>query len=202
LSRSTKPTSEARTKSRSAAAEAKARGRTLTDRLYFVGVSIKGVDGIVELILGLALLLVPSLPHTALEAAANRASSGTIPFGQFISNYLENLDGTLAQWGTWLVIAYLTAHGAIKVLLVVCLLLRLHRVYPVAVVVLGAFLAYEIYLFCVKPGMTLGFFVVLDAVIIYLVIREYRQLRRQAANGMATTNVNSGNSQVHGTPRF
>jgi uncharacterized membrane protein len=197
LSRSTRSASEARTKSGSAAARTKTRVRTLTDRFYFVGVSIKGADGIVEFILGLALLLVPSLPHTALEAAASRASTGTIPFGQFISNYLENLDGTLAQWGTWLVIAYLTAHGAIKVLLVVCLLLRLHRVYPVAVVVLGAFLAYEIYLFWVKPGVTLGVFVVLDAVIIYLVIREYRQLTREAANRMATNIVNGKN----GTPR-
>jgi uncharacterized membrane protein len=153
---------------------------TLTDRLYFIGVTVKGVDGVVELLLGLALLLVPSLPHAALEAAASKASSGTIPFGQFISNYLENLDGTLAQWGTWLVIAYLIAHGAIKVLLVVCLLLRLHRVYPIAVAVLSAFLAYEIYLFSVKPGVTLGLFVILDAVIIYLVIREYRQLKRLA----------------------
>jgi uncharacterized membrane protein len=182
LSRSTKPASKTRTKSGSPTSKAKTETtrRTATDRLYFVGISIKGIDGIVELILGLALLLVPSLPHTALEAAASKASSGTIPFGQFISNYLENLDGTLSHWGTWLVIAYLTTHGAIKVLLVVCLLLRLHRVYPAAVAVLGAFLAYEVYLFYVKPGVTLGFFIVLDAVIIYLVIREYRQLKLRA----------------------
>jgi uncharacterized membrane protein len=176
LSRSTKADNQSRGRPAPSPDSANRAGRSLTDRLYFVGVSIKGVDGIVELILGLALLLVPSLPHTALEAAASRASTGTIPFGQFISNYLENLDGTLAHWGIWFVIAYLTAHGAIKVLLVVCLLLRLHRVYPIAVVVLGAFLAYEVYLFCAKPGVTLGFFVVLDAVIIYLVIREYRQI--------------------------
>ena len=160
-------------------ADAAANGaaRNVTDRLYFVGVSIKGIDGALELLLGLALLLVPSLPHTALEAAASGATSGTVPFGQFISNYLENLDGTLAHWGTWLVIAYLTAHGAIKVLLVVCLLLRLHKIYPIAIAVLSAFLVYEIYLFFVKPGVSLGAFIVLDAVIIYLVIREYRQLK-------------------------
>jgi uncharacterized membrane protein len=185
VSRSTKADNQSKNGLAPPSGRANRAGRSLTDRFYFVGVSIKGIDGIVELILGLALLLVPSLPHTALEAAASRASTGTIPFGQFISNYLENLDGTLAHWGTWLVIAYLTAHGVIKVLLVVCLLLRLHRVYPIAVVVLGAFLAYEIYLFCAKPGVTLGIFVVLDAVIIYLVIREYRQIARLAhSNGL------------------
>ena len=155
--------------------------RSLLDRLYFLGVSIKGIDGAIELVLGLALLLVPSLPHTVLETAANRASSGTVPFGQFVSNYLENLDGTLSQWGTGLVIAYLVAHGAIKVLLVVCLLLRWHKVYPAAIAVLTGFLAYEIYLFCVGPGVTLGIFIALDIVIIYLVCREYRELKQRLA---------------------
>ena len=159
--------------------------RRLTDRLYFVGISIKGIDGVIELLLGIALLVVPSLPHAALEAAASGASSGTVPFGQFISNYLENLDGTLAHWGTWLVIVYLTAHGAIKVLLVVCLLLRLHKIYPTAIAILTAFLVYEIYLFIVKPGVSLGAFVVLDAAIIYLVFREYRQLKTQVTRDLA-----------------
>jgi uncharacterized membrane protein len=152
--------------------------RSLTDRLYFIAVSVKGVDGLLEMVLGFALLLVPSLPHAALEAAASRASSGTMPLGQFISNYLEGVDGTLSHWGIGLVIAYLVAHGAVKLLLVVCLLLRLHKVYPIAVAVLGAFLAFEIYLFCVGPSVTLGLFTLLDVAIIYLIIREYRQLKR------------------------
>jgi uncharacterized membrane protein len=156
---------------------------TRIDRLYYIGVSIKGVDGMLELVLGLALLVVPSLPHTALEAAASKASATTAPIGRFISNYLEGLDGTLSHWGTGLVIAYLVAHGAIKVLLVVCLLLRLHRVYPAAIAVLAAFLAYEIYLFCTGPGVTLGLFIVLDALIIYLVVREYRELKSRSKRG-------------------
>jgi uncharacterized membrane protein len=44
-------------------------------------------------------------------------------------------------------------------------------------IVLGAFLAYEIYLMCTSPGVTLALFIVLDAVIIYLVFREYRELK-------------------------
>jgi uncharacterized membrane protein len=166
-------------------AAASAHRPSVIDRLYYIGVSVKGVDGLLELLLGLALLVVPSLPHTVLESAASKASSSTAPIGQFISNYLEGLDGTLSHWGTALVIAYLVAHGAIKVLLVVCLLLRLHRVYPAAIAVLAAFLAYEVYLFCAGPGVTLGLFIVLDAVIIYLVIREYRELKSQSQRGVS-----------------
>jgi len=154
--------------------------RSTTDRVYFVAVAVKGADGALELVLGLVLSFVPSLAHTALEAAAARGRSGDAPLGQFISNYLEGLDGTLTHWGIGLVIAYLIAHGAIKVLLVICLMLRLHKVYPAAIGVLIAFLALEIYLFIVDPGVTLGIFIALDIVIIWLVIREYRQLKDQS----------------------
>jgi uncharacterized membrane protein len=150
-----------------------------TDRFYFIAVAVKGVDGALQLVLGLVLSFVPSLAHTALEGAAARGRTGSAPLGQYISNYLEGLDGTLTHWGIGLVIAYLVAHGAIKVLLMICLILRLHKVYPAAITVLVAFLGLEIYLFAISPGVTLGLFIALDAVIIYLVIREYRQLTRQ-----------------------
>ncbi|MDQ1563663.1 MAG: hypothetical protein QOI14_614 [Actinomycetota bacterium] len=151
--------------------------RTLIDRLYFAGVLVKGVDGALELALGFVLLFMPTLPHRGLEAAATRVSDYHSPVGQFISNYLEGVDGSLARLGTGIVVVFLVAHGAIKVLLVVCLMLRLHRVYPFAMIVLGAFLAYEIYLMCTSPGVTLALFIVLDAAIIYLVFREYRELK-------------------------
>jgi uncharacterized membrane protein len=151
--------------------------RTLIDRLYFVGVLIKGIDGAVEFAFGLVLLFLPTLPHRSLEAAASRVAGYHPPIGKFISNYLEGVDGSLAHLGTGIVVAYLIAHGAIKVLLVVCLMLRLHRVYPFAMIVLGAFLAYEIYLLCTSPGVTLAVFTILDAAIIYLVFREYQELQ-------------------------
>jgi uncharacterized membrane protein len=151
--------------------------RTLIDRLYFAGVLVKGIDGTVELALGLVLLFLPTLPHRSLEAVATRVAGYHPPVGQFISNYLEGVDGSLAHLGTGIVVVYLIAHGAIKVLLVVCLMLRLHRVYPFAMIVLGAFLAYEIYLLCTSPGVTLALFTALDAAIIYLVFREYQELK-------------------------
>jgi uncharacterized membrane protein len=158
---------------------------TMIDRLYLTGVAVKGLDGLLELILGLALFVVPSLPHAVLETAAGRATQSGLPLSQFVGTYLENLDGTLLRWGSGLLIAYLVAHGVIKLLLVVCLLLRLHRVYPAALVVLGGFLAYELYLFCTGPSVSLGLLSVLDAAIIYLVFREYRELTSRASGARA-----------------
>ena len=140
--------------------------------------SIKGIDGGIELIVGVVLLIAPSLLHTVLEAVAD--SAGTHPgwLPQALANYLEGLDGRLAGSGTVIVTAFLIAHGAIKLALVYCLLRRWHRAYPVAMAVLTAFLLYEVYLLITAPTVTLGLFIVLDAAIIFLIYREYRQLAR------------------------
>jgi hypothetical protein len=74
--------------------------RTLIDRLYFAGVLVKGVDGALELALGFVLLFMPTLPHRGLEAAATRVAGYHPPVGQFISNYLEGVDGSLAHLGS------------------------------------------------------------------------------------------------------
>ncbi|HEY4267238.1 MAG TPA: DUF2127 domain-containing protein [Galbitalea sp.] len=161
------------------------RHTTLLDRFYVVGVTIKGIDGAIELIVGLALLFVPALLHSALEATADRASAGDSALSQFVGSYLENLDNSLTRSGLIIVILFLTIHGAIKLALVYCLLRKLHRAYPVALVVLGLFLVYQVYLFVVTPTVTLGVFAVLDAVIIFLVYREYKELRDEAVAAAA-----------------
>jgi uncharacterized membrane protein len=153
---------------------------TVVDRLYFVGVVIKGIDGLLELLVGVVLVFAPSLPHTVLEKVAGKVVHHFDSVGPFVSGYLENLDADLAQSGSWFLIAYLTAHGAIKVGLVYCLLRRLHHIYPVALAVLLVFLGYQIFLLAVNPTVGLALISLLDAAIIYLVYREYRELKTQA----------------------
>jgi uncharacterized membrane protein len=158
---------------------------TLLDRFYFVGVTIKGIDGAIELVVGLTLLFAPTLLHTALKATADRASAGNSGLSQFVGSYLENLDDSLARSGLVLVIVFLTLHGAIKLALVYCLIRKLHRAYPIALVVLGLFLVYQVYLLVEKPTVTLGVFALLDAVIIFLVYQEYGELKTRAARNEA-----------------
>jgi len=53
--------------------------------------------------------------------------------------------------------------------------------YPVAAVVLGAFVVYEVYRAVNTHSIALPIFAAIDVVIIILVIREYQQLRRERA---------------------
>jgi uncharacterized membrane protein len=154
---------------------------TVIDRLYFIGVIVKGIDAVVEFATGVILLLVPAFPHTVLEGLAGKVVMYPAPFGPGVATYLVGLDFDLLRSGSGILTAYLIAHGAIKVGLVYCLLRRLYRMYPVAIALLGLFLLLEIYLLFIAPTVILAIFSALDAGIIFLVWREYLEIRRNNA---------------------
>lgn len=57
------------------------------------------------------------------------------------------------------------------------LLRRIYRAYPWAIGILLALLAYQVYTLVVAPTVSMTMLSLLDAVIIVLVVREYRRLR-------------------------
>ncbi|MCU1478594.1 MAG: hypothetical protein JWQ64_3287 [Subtercola sp.] len=152
---------------------------SLLDRFYFVAVIIKGIDGVGELVAGVLLWLAPQLVHFALAGVVNEAQEGHTAVRAFVADNVARLDAQLAQGGTVFLIVFLIVHGVVKIALVYCLIKRFHRAYPWALGVLIAFLGYQIYAFITTPTVSMALFTVLDAVIIYLVWREYRELLSQ-----------------------
>lgn len=152
------------------------RPKTVIDRLYAVGVSIKGIDGVIELVAGVVLWISPALAHALLADLAGEAREGDTAVLHFVGQYVARLDNELAQSGMAFLIAFLITHGAVKVVLVYCLFRKWHRVYPYALAILIAFLCYQFYAFVLTPTIGLAGFTALDAAIIILVYKEYREL--------------------------
>lgn len=94
-----------------------------------------------------------------------------------LARHLELAAGHFAEGRTFAVV-YLLAHGLIKLGLVWALAKKVIRAYPVAAVVLSAFVVYEIFRAIHTQSLALPFFAALDVVIVVLVLREYRQLKR------------------------
>lgn len=153
---------------------------TVLDRVFAVGVVIKGIDGAVELIAGLALLLAPSAIDAALNWIAGRAQAENSGADAFVATVIAHAHAQLAAGGTGFLIAFLISHGVIKLALVYALLRRILKAYPWAIGILIAFLAYQLVVLAMAPSWAQVLFSVLDAVIIVLVWREYRELRRDA----------------------
>ncbi|HZQ47096.1 MAG TPA: DUF2127 domain-containing protein [Verrucomicrobiae bacterium] len=151
--------------------------------MFKVGVVIKGIDGILEAIFGVALFftsqtlirdLVAKLVHREL---------------------LEDPDSSIARWLAHLfnhlpigmqhfAAAYLLAHGLVKLGLVAGLLCGKLWAYPIALVVLSLFVCYQAYRFCHTHSIGLALLSAFDIIIIILIWQEYKN--QKIRHGAAT----------------
>lgn len=147
------------------------------ETVYKIGVGIKGFDGLVELLTGVALLISPSLVHTVLSAVASEVGERHGSVFHFIADYIARIDNDLSKSGLVFLIIFLITHGLVKLALVYCLLKEIVKAYPVALGILVLFLVYQVYVFILQPSIGMGLFTFLDVLIIWLVWGEYQDLR-------------------------
>lgn len=147
------------------------------ERVYNIGIAIKGIDGAVELIAGLAIWLSPHLVHRVLTAVSSELGEHTSRPFQWAAGYLGQIDGDVLKGGLIFVILFLVIHGVVKLALVYALLKRIERAYPAALLVLVVFLAVQLYSLIVHPSIGMAILTVLDAAIIWLVWNEYQELK-------------------------
>ena len=149
---------------------------SLLDKFYEVGILIKGIDGAFELIGGLFLLVVPRSDILHITSSLTRNELANDPH-DFFARHIVQAGHALAGGSHWFAALFLLTHGIVKVGLVTALLLQKLWAYPWALGALGLFLVYQIYLLAVRPTFSMWFLSILDAVIIWLVWREWRKVR-------------------------
>nr|WP_051114892.1 DUF2127 domain-containing protein [Actinokineospora enzanensis] len=136
---------------------------------------LKGADGGIQLVCGIVLALVPPMVVSGLVHALITRDLVGDPDGS-IAHHLEHATQEFVDGGTRaFAIFYLVLHGIIKLALVVALLRKIRWAYPVAAVVLAAFVVYEVYRSFRTGSVALPVFAAIDVVVIWLVLREYRK---------------------------
>lgn len=153
--------------------------RTILDWFYDIGIAIKGFDGAVELVAGILLWISPQLLHRMLQALLGEAHERHTHTARFVAENIARIDADLTKGGIVVVIFFLIMHGVVKIGLVVALFKKWHWAYPWAIGVLGAFLAYQVYVFVKHPTVPMALFSLLDAIIVWLVFKEYREVSRE-----------------------
>ena len=157
---------------------------------FDVGVVLKGIDGILEIVAGLFLILVPLADIRRFLIWATGKELSEDP-KDFIATRLVHLANTLSVSGYRLTIAYLLIHGFVKVFLVYMLFRRRLWAYPTAIAIFAAFGVYQVYQFSISHSLLLVALTVLDVIVIVLTAWEYRILTRttgaaEAGQGPAT----------------
>lgn len=161
------------------------REHTVLDRTFLIGLILKGLDGAIELIGGIALLLITPAQINAIVHALTRHELSEDPH-DLIANWLINYTGTLDVATTTFGAIYLLVHGIVKVFLVVAVLRDKLWAYPWLIAFLIAFIGYQGFELFVQFSWGLLLLTAFDIFIVVLTTREYR-LRRQHATQRSRT---------------
>jgi len=151
------------------------------DRVFEIGIIGKGLNGVAELIGGTLLLFAtPDRIHHVL-AALTQGELSEDPH-DFVATHLLHTGSGLTGHALLFGAIYLLAHGIVKVVLVVALLLNKLWAYPWMIAVLVLFIGYQLYRIVLHPAVGLAALTVFDLVIVLLTWQEFKQQRRRLWN--------------------
>ena len=147
------------------------------DKTFKIGLMLKGLDGVLEVIGGILLLfLTPqAIQHVVRALTAHELSEDP---HDMIARYLLHTTAHLHHGTTLFGAIYLLSHGIAKVVLVALVLRDKLWAYPWLIGLLLAFIAYQLYqITAVHFSVGLTLLTVFDAILVWLTWREYRARR-------------------------
>lgn len=149
----------------------------LSHRAFQVSIVLKGLDGLLELAGGLALLLMSQPTIRAIVGWLTREELVEDP-DDFFANHLVHMAQYLSLGTKHFAGIYLVAHGIVKMGLVGGLLRGLRWSYPAALVFLTVFIGYQIDRLVRLPSLVLFALTAIDVVVIGLIWHEWQRHRQ------------------------
>ena len=148
----------------------------LLDRAFAVGIIIKGLDGVLEVVGGLLLLVVSPKTIDNLSRALTQHELSEDPH-DFLATHLLHAAGSLTGSSLEFGAAYLLLHGVVKIVLVTALLRDKIWAYPWMIAFLIVFILYQVYRMTFAFSIGLMALTVFDVVVVWLTYREYGKQR-------------------------
>jgi uncharacterized membrane protein len=158
----------------------------LLDRAFLVGIALKGVDGVLEVVGGLLLLLVSPSTIDRITQAITQHELSEDPH-DYLANHLLHATGELTGATLTFGAVYLLSHGVVKIVLVAALLRNKIWAYPWMIAFLIAFIVYQLYRMTFAPSIGLAGLTVFDAIVTWLTIREYQRQRALRSEARASS---------------
>jgi uncharacterized membrane protein len=155
----------------------------LLDRTFAVGIILKGLDGVLEVVGGLLLLVLSPATIDRLTRVLTQHELSEDP-NDFLFTRLLHAAGTLTGSSVRFGAAYLVSHGVVKIVLVTALLRNKLWAYPWMIAFLIAFIAYQLYRMTFAFSVGLLALTVFDVFVVWLTYREYG--RQRARRGPRT----------------
>jgi uncharacterized membrane protein len=148
------------------------RRKMLLHESFRAGITLKGIDGLLEAIGGVILWFVKP---AALNKIALKFLEFDLPFDrhEFILTHLYRATELLANGSKHFAALYLLIHGLIKAVLVTALWFDALWAYPLTIFIFSMFCVYQVHRFLYTHSIAMLLITIFDMLIIYLTWREY-----------------------------
>ncbi len=148
----------------------------LRELLFRVGVWLKGFDAALEIVGGIGLWAVRPAWIARMIGLLTQDEIGEDPH-DFIANLLRHAASHFSLASEHFMAIYLLGHGMVKILVVLALLRNKLWAYPVAIIVFGGFVVYQIYRFALTGSVGLIALSMIDLIVIWFIWLEYRAVK-------------------------
>jgi len=152
----------------------------LLDKTFRISLILKGLDGVLELVGGVLLLLVSPAQMGSVVRFLTQHELSEDPH-DLVATTLVHLAGTLTVSATLFGAIYLLLHGLVKVALVWAVLKDKLWAYPWMVAFLLIFIAYQGYELVVAFTWGMVLLTAFDIFIVWLTLHEYRAHKARSA---------------------
>lgn len=145
--------------------------------IFQLSVLLKGAHALLECVSGLALALVSTSSIVAAITSLTQDEFAEDP-NDFVATNLLHMAQDFSVTTKNFYVFYLLSHGIVKLFLVGALLRNKLWAYPASLIVLGLFIAYQVYRFTYTQSTGLVVLTVFDFIVMYLIWHEYQLIRR------------------------
>ncbi len=147
-------------------------------RFFEIGIVIKGIDGILEFIGGILLLIVSPATINSVAMFFLQGELSEDPKDILANIFLHTAQGVVQMQKFASII--LITHGIVKLFLVAGLIRNKLWAYPTSIVIFSGFGLYQIYQLTISYSLFLWVITIIDVIVIGLIIHEYRYMRRRS----------------------
>jgi len=152
--------------------------KKLIDRTFEIGVLIKSMFGIFEILAGIFFATPGRLITNNLILSLTQQEISEDP-KDFFANYLIKAANVLSPGINFFAVVYLIFHGVVNIFLAIFLLKNKIWAYPWAIIGFSLFIIYQIYRYYHTHSQLLMILTVFDIFIVLIVFVEYKRKSKQ-----------------------
>ncbi|MDP4117841.1 MAG: DUF2127 domain-containing protein [Bacillota bacterium] len=143
---------------------------------FEIGLILKGIHGFIEIIGGVFLLFLSPSRLDWLTRFLTQHELSEDPKDKVV-NLLLTLSSSFSIRAQHFAVFYLMSHGIIKCILILLLWRRKLWAYPLTIISLILFIAYQIYRYTLTQSIFLVWLTIFDVVMIILTYLEYKRVK-------------------------